>query len=114
LTSYAGEMIQHDSSVHLWAPLSKEKWYLITSLDDYSRFILYARLHKKETTWAHIKALESVFLRYGLPYIYYVDCHRIFRFVQGRYSVWRKHYRLTDEAVPQWKQVLEEIGVKVV
>ncbi len=113
LTRYVGELIQHDSSYHLWAPAAQEKWYLITSLDDYSRLILYATLVKKETTWAHILALQTVILRYGLPYGYYVDSHSIFRFVQGRDSHWRKHYLLTDEATPQWKQVLEECNVKV-
>ncbi len=107
LTHYVGELIQHDSSYHLWAPFAKEKWYLITSLDDYSRFILYAALVKKETTWIHITALQSVILKYGLPYAYYVDSHSIFRFVQTRDSLWRKHHLLTDEATPQWKQVLE-------
>jgi len=113
LTRYVGELIQHDSSYHLWAPTAQEKWYLITSLDDYSRLILYAALVKKETSWAHILALQTVFLRYGLPYAYYVDSHSIFRFVQGRDSIWRKHYLLTDEAAPQWKQVLDDCNVKV-
>jgi transposase len=113
LTHYVGELIQHDSSYHLWAPAAQEKWYLITSLDDYSRFIFYAALIKKETTWAHILALQTVILRYGLPYSYYVDSHSIFRFVQGRDSIWRKHQLLTDEATPQWKQVLEDCNVKV-
>ncbi len=113
LTRYVGELIQHDSSYHLWAPAAQEKWYLITSLDDYSRLILYAALVKKETTWAHILALQTVILRYGLPYCYYVDSHSIFRFVQGRDSLWRKHHLLTDEATPQWKQVLEDCNVKV-
>jgi len=113
LTRYAGELIQHDSSFHLWAPAAQEKWYLITSLDDYSRLILYAALVKKETTWAHILALQTVLLRYGLPYCYYVDSHSIFRFVQGRDSNWRKHHLLTDEATPQWKQVLDDCNVKV-
>jgi hypothetical protein len=113
LTRYVGELIQHDSSFHLWAPAAQEKWYLITSLDDHSRFILYAALVKKETSWTHIQALQSVILRYGLPYCYYVDSHSIFRFVQGRDSLWRKHYLLTDEATPQWKQVLEDCHVKV-
>jgi hypothetical protein len=113
LTRYVGELIQHDSSYHLWAPAAQEKWYLITSLDDYSRLILYADLVKKETTWAHILALQTVILRYGLPYSYYVDSHSIFRFVQGRDSLWRKHHLLTDEATPQWKQVLDECNVKV-
>jgi transposase len=114
LTHYAGELIQHDSSHHLWAPAAHEKWYLITSLDDYSRFILYATLVQKETSWAHILALQTVILRYGLPYSYYVDSHSIFRFVQGRDSLWRKHHLLTDEATPQWKQVLQDCSVKVI
>jgi hypothetical protein len=113
LTRYVGELIQHDSSYHLWAPATQEKWSLITSLDDYSRFILYATLVKKETTWAHILALQTVILRYGLPYCYYVDSHSIFRFVQGRDSLWRKHHLLTDEATPQWKQTLQDCNVKV-
>jgi len=113
LTRYVGELIQHDASYHLWAPAAQEKWYLITSLDDYSRLILYAALVKKETTWAHILALQTVILQHGLPYCYYVDSHSIFRFVQGRDSLWRKHHLLTDEATPQWKQVLQDCNVKV-
>jgi hypothetical protein len=113
LTHYAGELIQHDASYHLWAPAAQEKWYLITSLDDYSRLLLYAALINQETSWTHILALQTVILRHGLPYSYYVDSHRIFRFVQGRDSFWRKHHLLTDEATPQWKQVLEDCNVKV-
>src|SRR5512139_27096 len=114
LTRYVGELIQHDASYHLWAPASQEKWYLITSLDDHSRLLLYAVLMKTETSWAHILALQTVILQYGLPYSYYVDSHRIFRFVRGRDSFWQKHHLLTDEATPQWKQVLEDCNVKVV
>jgi hypothetical protein len=113
LTRYAGELIQHDSSHHLWAPVAQEKWYLITSLDDYSRFMLYAVLIKKETSWTHILALQTIILRYGLPYAYYVDSHSIFRFVRGRDSLWYKHHLLTDETTPQWKQVLQDCNVKV-
>lgn len=113
LTNYIGELIQHDSSYHLWSPYTEEKWYLITSLDDCSRYMLYAELLEKETSLAHIFALESVFLTYGIPFSYYVDCHSIFRFVQGRDSIWRAHRKLTDEATPQWKQVLLDCNVKV-
>ncbi|HUT73195.1 MAG TPA: hypothetical protein VMW89_21185 [Desulfatiglandales bacterium] len=113
LTNYVGEIIQHDSSYHLWSPPAKEKWYLITSLDDFSRFILYATLVKKETSWAHILALQTVVLKYGAPFLYYVDSHSIFRFVQGRDSLWRKHHTLTDEADPQWKQVMDDCNIKV-
>jgi hypothetical protein len=86
---------------------------LITSLDDFSRFILYAVLLRKETSWAHIRALQTVVLQYGAPFLYYVDSHSIFRFVQGRDSLWRKHYLLTDETDPQWKKVINDCGIKV-
>ena len=114
LTNYPGELIQHDSSHHQFAPYAAEKWYLITSLDDFSRFILYAVLVAKETTWEHILALEVVLLKYGFPLAYYVDSYSIFRFVQGRDSYWRNHYQLTDEVVPQWKQVLDDCRIKVI
>lgn len=113
LTNFVGELVQHDSSYHLWAPAAKEKWYLITSLDDHSRFLMYASLVKKETAWTHIEALQSLILRYGFPHAYYVDSHSIFRFVQGRDSHWRQHHKFTDEATPQWKKVLDECNVKV-
>ena len=112
-TNYIGEIIQHDSSYHLFSPPAKEKWYCITSLDDFSRFILYATFLRKETSWAHIFALQAVVLKYGAPFLYYVDSHSIFRFVQGRDSLWRKHHTLTDEADPQWKQVMGDCNIKV-
>ena len=112
ITNYAGEMIQHDSSHHKWSPYVSKKWYLITSLDDFSRYILYAILLEKETSLAHIKELETVLLKYGLPFSYYVDSHSIFRFVQGRDSFWRKHYKLTDEVDTQWEQVLKDCNIK--
>ena len=94
LTNYPGELIQHDSSHHLFAPYAAGKWYLITSIDDYSRLILYAVLVERETAWEHILALEAVLLKYGFPLAYYVDSHSIFRFVQGRDSFWRNHTSL--------------------
>jgi hypothetical protein len=114
LTSYAGELIQHDASLHLFAPAAQKQWWLITSLDDYSRFILYARLVASQTAHSHIQGLEAVFIKHGMPYSYYVDSHSIFRFVQHPDSIWRTHRTLTDGADPQWKQVLNDCGVKVI
>jgi len=113
ITNYPGELIQHDSSHHQFSIYADSKWYLITSLDDYSRLILYAVLVERETTWTNIIALKIVILRYGIPYSYYVDSYSVYRFVQGRDSNWRTHYKFTDEADPQWKQVLNDCGVKV-
>jgi hypothetical protein len=113
LTNYPGELIQHDTSHHKFSPYADRKWYLITSIDDYSRYLLYGQLWEKELSWSHILALEDVMLTYGIPLSYYVDCHSIFRFVQGRDSVWREHKKLTDQVIPQWKQVLTDLQVQV-
>ena len=96
-TQYIGQLIQHDFLHHKFSPYADKKWCLITSLDDYSRFLLYARLVEKELSWHHIVALKYVFLTYGIAFRYYVDSHSIFRFVQGRDSMYRKHYLITDE-----------------
>ena len=113
VTTAIGALIQHDASHHKWSPYAGERWVLITSLDDFSRKILYADFLEQETTWAHIKAAESVMLAYGIPLRYYVDSLRVFRFVQQRDSVWRKHVLQTDEADPQWRQVMRSLGVGV-
>jgi len=112
LTNYIGELIQYDSSHHKFSPYVDKRWYLITSLDDYSRVLLYYRLVEKETSWHHIVALQDVFLTWGIPFSYYVDSHSIFRFVQGRDSLWRRHYLLTDGVDTQWKKVIDECKVK--
>jgi hypothetical protein len=113
LTNQVGELIQHDSSYHQFSPCAPKKWYLITTIDDYSRFMFYAKILSHESSWAHIEALETVFLTYGLPLSYYVDCHSTFRFVRGRDELHYQHHLHTDETTPQWKQVLDECNVKV-
>ncbi|MCX5636937.1 MAG: hypothetical protein NTX52_04490 [Planctomycetota bacterium] len=116
LTNLAGEMLQHDSSHHLWSPYMDKKLYLITTIDDYSRMILYAELVEEENVWAHISALKSVFLQYGCPLKYYADQHAIFRYVKDRdkQRPWNVYTKFTDDVVTQWKQVLLDCGVNVI
>ncbi len=113
ITSAIGALVQHDASTHLWSPFVSEKWTLITSIDDYSRKLLYAEFVVQETTWAHIQAAQVLMQGDGLPLCYYVDNLRVFRFVQNRDSVWRKHILQTDDVDPQWRQVMRLLGVQV-
>ena len=113
VTTAIGALIQHDASHHHWSPYAGEKWVLITSIDDFSRKLLYADFFEQETTWAHIKAAETLMNSYGIPLRYYVDSLRVFRFVQGRDSFWRKHVLQTDEVDTQWRQVMRSLGVDV-
>jgi hypothetical protein len=114
LTATIGDLIQHDASHHLWSPYASTKWTLITSLDDYSRRLLYADFVPAETSWAHIRAAEQVMRQYGLPFRYYVDSLRVFRFVRSRDSLYAKQVLGTDETDPQWRQVLRLLGVEVI
>ena len=50
---------------------------------------------------------------YGLPLRYYVDSLRVFRFVQGRDGVWRKHVLETDDVETQRRKILRLLGVDV-
>lgn len=114
LTTSIGDLIQHDASLHKWSPYAEKKWTLITSIDDYSRMLLYAEFVPEENSWTHIQAAQYVLQTYGLPFRYYVDNLRVFRFVQNRDSFWRTHHLETDEVDPQWRQVLRQFKVDVV
>jgi hypothetical protein len=115
-TDFVGELVQHDSSHHLWSPYMKEKLYLITSLDDSSRLLLFADLFERETSWNHITALQSVSVEFGCPLKYYADQHSIFRYVKNRDGErnWNEFSKFTDDVDPQWKQVLKACGTDVV
>lgn len=113
LTASTGALIQHDSSLHLWSPFADEKWVLVTSIDDFSRMLLYAEFFPKDTTWAHVQAAQALMQSFGIPLRYYVDSLRVFRFVQGRDSVWRKHVLETDDVDTQWRKMMRILGVDV-
>lgn len=112
LTTYTGQLIQHDASYHLWAPDAGVKWVLITSLDDYSRFMLYAKLVERESSWDHIQALQAVVVKYGTPLAYYTDSHSIFRYVRGRDQRHHSFEKFTDDVDPQWRMVINDCKIK--
>lgn len=116
ITNFAGELVQHDSSLHQWSPFSEDKWHLITSLDDYSRGLLFADLFEQESSWVHITSIESVVLKYGCPLKYYPDQHSIFRYVRERdkFTPWYTAHKFTDEVDPQFKQVLKDCGTDLI
>ena len=63
--------------------------------------LLFADFLPKETTWPHIKATDTLMQAHGFPLCCYVDSLRVFRFVQARDSVWRKHVLQTDDVDTQ-------------
>jgi hypothetical protein len=113
LTTAVGQLFQHDSSTHLWSPFAAEKWTLITTLDDFSRRLLYADLVPVETSWTHICAAEAVLTGVGVGTAYYADSHSIFRFVCHRDSLWRMQRKRTDDVDTEWKRAVKAAGMQV-
>lgn len=113
VTSAIGGLVQHDASLHLWSPYASEKWTLITSIDDFSRLLLFADFVSEEGSWAHIQAAQRLMQGFGLPLRYYVDNLRVFRFVPERDSVWRKNVLETEDIITQWRQVMAVLKVDV-
>lgn len=112
ITNYAGELIQHDASIHNWSPYADTKWYAITSIDDYSRLAVFADLFETENRWNNILAVESAVLTYGVAQKYYADQHSIFRFVKKRDSQWQKNVLETDGIDTQWRMVLKDCAIE--
>ncbi len=111
LTTATGLLLQHDASHHLWSPFAESKWVLITTLDDYSRMLVYAEFWAEETTWAHIQALKSVVTTYGVGANYYTDNHSIFRFIERQESYWKTPKRAASEIKTQWERTVKECGM---
>jgi hypothetical protein len=114
ITSAAGDLIQHDASIHQWSPYALDKWTLITSLDDYTRMLLYADFVESETSWAHIQSAQYLMQHFGVPHRYYVDNLRVFRFLQNRDSLWKNMVLGTNDVNTQWRQVLALMHTDVI
>jgi len=111
LTTATGLLLQHDASHHLWSPFADKKWVLITTLDDYSRMLVYADFWEEETTWAHIMALKSVATTYGVGSNYYTDNHSIFRYIERQESYWQTKKKSASDIKTQWERTVKECGM---
>ena len=114
LTTATGLLLQHDASHHKWSPFAIDKWCLITTIDDYSRLLVYAELWEAETTWAHIQALKAVVTTYGAGGSYYTDNHSIFRYVERQESYWHTQKRDKQTVQTQWERAVRECGMDIV
>jgi hypothetical protein len=67
----------------------------------------------QRTRLAHIQAAQALVRSYGIPLRYCVDSLRVFRFVQDRDSVWRKHVLQTDDVDTQWRKMMRVLRIDV-
>lgn len=112
-TSGPGALFQHDSSYHLWLPSRGKKQYLIITKDDYSRMIVGARIVEVETSFEHLQTVKETVIKYGIPLVYYLDNHSIFRFVLHT-GVHVRYKLREDEGEIQFRRALNSLGIGMV
>ena len=105
LTNYIGELIQHDSSHHKFSPYADKKWYLITSLDDYSRFLLYARLVEKETSWQQDRIVRT-YAREGIKTI--EEAEKVLEREIRRYNYHQVHSTTGEIPIIRFERAIKE------
>lgn len=106
-----GALFQHDTSRHVWLPLSGRYHDLLMTKDDHSRFITGFSLREVESAWEHISLARKVFERYGRPLAYYVDRHSIFKFNIGSECIHYTRRISEEEGKIQFKRVLNSLEI---
>jgi len=112
-TAGPGMLFQHDSSLHVWLPGTRRQQSLILTEEDSSRKVVGALLVERETAWDHLQGAKATAQTYGRALAYYVDQHRIFRYVAHA----GLHHRLhlgTDEAESQFKRALRSLDIGLI
>jgi len=112
-TAGPGMLFQHDSSLHLWLPATGRQQTLVLTEDDYSRKVVGAQLVEQDTAWEHLQVAKATVQTYGRALAYYVDQHRIFRYVAHAGLHHRLHLR-TDEAESQFKRALRSLDIGLI
>jgi hypothetical protein len=108
-----GALFQHDTSRHVWLPLSGRYHDLIMTKDDHTRFVTGFSLRETESAWEHISLTRRVFEQYGRPLAYYVDRHSIFKFNLGSECVHYTRRISEEEGKIQFKRVLNALDISV-
>lgn len=105
-----GILWQHDTSFHAWSPFM-EKFYLILTIDDHSRYIVGAQFFAEESSMNHIYVMEESILCFGIPLGYYTDRHSIFT-GHDRGGVSNTPSKPKEEFEVQFVRVCESLMIK--
>ena len=102
-----GEMLHLDGSLHPWLALCpEEKQTLIAIVDDATKRLLYAQLHRSESTQAVLQGLRAVVVEHGVPGALYTD--------RAGWAVYTEKAGLPHDAnrLTQVGRALQRLGVE--
>ena len=109
-----GELVQLDGSPHDWFEGRSEECNLNVAIDD-ATGKLRLKFSQVETTQDYFRLVEEYFNKVGLPLVFYVDKHSIFR-VNNPASLDRKKPSNSNlyEGLTQFGRAMEELGVELI
>lgn len=108
-----GALFQHDTSRHVWIPLSGRYHDLMMTKDDHSRRVVAYELREIESAWLHLAIARQTFETIGLPLAYYVDKHSIFKFNLNECIHYTRRIS-EEEGKVQFKRALNSVDVAVI
>lgn len=108
-----GALYQHDTSHHVWLPLSGRYHDLLLTKDDHSRKVMGFSLRDAESAFEHIRLSRQIAEKDGLPLAYYVDRHSIFKLNLSDQSIHYTRRISEEEGKVQFKRAMNSLDVTV-
>jgi len=109
-----GELVQMDTSEHLWLPALGKRTYLIAMEDDYSRELLGARIFTSDTAWNNLYVIREVVERYGVFQALYTDNASMFKFIRKGFSMHFEYKSDLEKIQTQINRALLELGILLI
>jgi transposase len=104
-SSYFGEMLQMDASVHPW--FGGIKTQLHAAIDDATGRIVGAYFDHQETLSGYYNVFFQVLTNYGIPYMFYTDRRTVFEYKQ------KKAPSLEKDTFTQFSYACHQLGVDI-
>ena len=113
--SQIGEMLQIDTSPHVWLP-GEKKQHMVSVIDDGTSKLLYSQLESADGTLPNMRALDFIIREYGLPRSIYTDRASWFHYQQQgvRAQSTHKSTRNGKKGETQIKRALDQLGIEFI
>jgi hypothetical protein len=109
-----GELVQMDTSEHLWLPALGKRTYLVAMEDDYSREFLAARIFTSDTSWNNLCVIREMVERYGVFQALYTDNNSMFKFIRRGFSMHFEYRSDLEKIQTQINRALLELGILLI
>lgn len=104
-STYVGEMLQMDASVHLWFGDKKTQLYI--AVDDATGAIMGAYFDVQETLNGYYNVLYQILNTYGIPYSFFTDRRTVFEYKK------KKSPSTEEDTFTQFSYACKQLGIEL-